>query len=125
MLPTTYKVTELGKGVLSVMAKPVPGEYIEDEFSGFARLGINKIVCLLEDWEQKELGLAAEEELCIKNRIEYISFPIADRGIPKTEPALELAAKLNEDINAGKHVAIHCRAGIGRTGIIAIYTQKI
>jgi len=98
------------------MAKPVPGEYIEDEFIGFSQLGINKIICLLEDWEQKELGLSAEEELCIKNGIEYISFPIPDRGLPETYSAFNLAAELYNEINAGKHVAIHCRAG---TGIMA------
>ena len=119
MLPTTYNVTDLGKGVLSVMAKPVPGEYIEDEFIGFAQLGINIIVCLLEDWEQKELGLASEEKLCNKNGIEYVSFPIPDRGLPQTEKALNLAAELFREITSGKHVAVHCRAGIGRTGIIA------
>ncbi len=101
------------------MAKPVPGEYIEDEFIGFARLGINKIICLLEDWEQKELGLASEEELCKKNGIEYLSFPIPDRGLPSTELALDLAERIFSEICAGKHIAIHCRAGIGRTGIIA------
>ncbi len=119
MLPTTYKVIDIKSGVLSVMAKPVPGEYIEDEFIGFARLGINKIICLLEDWEQKELGLASEEELCKKNGIEYLSFPIPDRGLPSTELALDLAERIFSEICAGKHIAIHCRAGIGRTGIIA------
>ena len=110
---------DIESGILSVMAKPVPGEYIEDEFIGFAQLGINKIVCLLEDWEQKELGLASEEELCEKNGIEYLSFPIADRGLPSTNLALVLAENLFEEIRNGKHIAIHCRAGIGRTGIIA------
>ena len=119
MLPTIYKVAELGKGVLSVMAKPVQGEYVEDEFEGFATLGINKIVCLLEDWEQKEVGLASEEELCGKNEIEFISFPIPDRGLPNTDSALKLATTLFDEIAAGKHIVIHCRAGIGRTGIIA------
>ena len=119
MLPTTYKVIDIESGVLSVMAKPVPGEYIEDEFIGFAHLGINKIVCLLEDWEQKELGLASEEELCEKNGIEYLSFPIPDRGLPSTNSALALAENLFKEIRSGKHIAIHCRAGIGRTGIIA------
>ena len=119
MLPTTYKVIDIESGVLSVMVKPVPGEYIEDEFIGFARLGINKIICLLEDWEQKELGLASEEELCKKNGIEYLSFPIPDRGLPSTELALDLAERIFSEICAGKHIAIHCRAGIGRTGIIA------
>jgi len=119
MLPTAYKVIEIGTGVLSVMAKPVPGEWIEDEFLGFARLGIDKIVCLLEDWEQLELGLGEEAKLCAKNSIEYVSFPIPDRGLPRTDLALVLAEQLHTEICGGKHVAIHCRAGIGRTGIIA------
>jgi protein-tyrosine phosphatase len=119
MLPTTYQVIELENGVLSVMAKPVPGEYIEEEFIGFNRLGINKIVCLLEHWEQQELGLGAEEELCQKNGIEYLSFPIPDRGLPNTDLALSLAEHLYKEVCEGKHIAIHCRAGIGRTGIIA------
>ena len=119
MLPTTYKVLEIERGVLSVMAKPVPGEWIEDEFIGLARLGIDKIVCLLEDWEQLELGLGDEAKLCERNNIEYVSFPIPDRGLPRTNLALILAEELHTEICTGKHVAIHCRAGIGRTGIIA------
>jgi len=119
MLPAMYKVIEIEGGVLSVMAKPVSGEWIEDEFIGFARLGIDKIVSLLEGWEQRELGLGDEAKLCEKNNIEYVSFPIPDRGLPSTDLALVLAEELHADICAGKHIAIHCRAGIGRTGIIA------
>ena len=62
MLPTTYKVIEIEKGTLSVMAKPVPGEWIE-EFSGLKRLGIDKIVSLLESFEQYDVGLEKEEML--------------------------------------------------------------
>lgn len=119
MLPTTYKVKDIGNGALSVMAKPVSGEWIEDEFQGFARLGIDKIVSLLELFEQREVGLESEEELCQKNSIEYVSFPIPDRGLPNTKNAIELADQLLHEISSGKHVAVHCRAGIGRTGIIA------
>ncbi len=90
MLPTIYKVKEIEKSMLSVMAKPVSGEWIEDEFIGFARLGIDKIVCLLENFEQQEVGLASEEALCNKNSIEYASFPIPDRSLPNTEQAILL-----------------------------------
>lgn len=119
MLPTTYKVAEIEQGILTVMAKPVSGEWIEDEFSGFARLGINKIVSLLEAFEQHEVGLDAEATLCTKNGIEFISFPIPDRGLPDTQQAIKFAEELYSEICAGKHIAIHCRAGIGRTGIMA------
>ena len=30
-----------------------------------------------------------------------------------------ISAKLNYDISNGGHVVVHCRAGIGRTGVIA------
>jgi protein-tyrosine phosphatase len=119
MLPTTYKVKNIGKGVLSVMAKPVSGEWIEDEFIGLKSLGIDKVVSLLEKFEQQDVGLASEEELCVKNGIEYSSFPIPDRGLPETGQARIFIQELHQEIGNGKHIVIHCRAGIGRTGIIA------
>ncbi len=119
MLPTTYKVIEIEKGTLSVMAKPVPGEWIEEEFAGLKRLGIDKVVSLLESFEQYDVGLEKEEQLCIKNGIEYSSFPIPDRGLPNTLQATNFSKELYSEICNGKHVVIHCRAGIGRTGIIA------
>ncbi len=119
MLPTTYKVKDIGEGTLSVMAKPVSGEWIEDEFTALKRLGIDKIVCLLEAYEQLEVGLGAEEELCSKNGINYSSFPIPDRGLPDTAKANAFTQELYQEIYSGVHAVVHCRAGIGRTGIIA------
>jgi len=101
------------------MAKPVAGEWIEDEFSGLRTLGVDHVVSLLEPAEQFEIGLAEEEALCTKNKIRYSSFPIPDRGLPNTDQAIEFATQLYDWIRAGEHVVIHCRAGIGRTGTIA------
>ncbi len=119
MLPIIYTLSNLESGKLSVMAKPVSGEWIEDEFIGFNRLGINLIVSLIEKHEEIELGLTREAELCSQNNIEFVSFPIPDRGIPNYKQAMNLADSLATKINNSAHVAIHCRAGIGRTGIIA------
>ncbi len=66
MKPDIYAVEQIGEGLLSVMAKPVSGEWIEDEFKGIAGLGVNRIVSLLEVHEVYELGLQNEQSLAEK-----------------------------------------------------------
>ena len=119
MLPTIYLVKELSLGKLSVMAKPVAGEWIDDEFIGLNKLGVDTVVSLLEREEEYDVGLTSEKSLCQKHGLQFVSFPIPDRGLPNTSNALNLADELHRKIVGGEHVVIHCRAGIGRTGIIA------
>ena len=120
MRPSIYQVKQLGAGQLSVMAKPVSGEYIEDEFSAIAKEGINLVVSLLEKHEEYSVGLSCEEELCNKNAIEFLSFPIPDRGLPESIRSFSALTKgLYSQINSGTNVVVHCRAGIGRTGIVS------
>ncbi|OUS05838.1 hypothetical protein A9Q81_03590 [Gammaproteobacteria bacterium 42_54_T18] len=57
---------------------------------------------MLEGWEQLEFGLGDEAKLCERNSIEYVSFPIPDRGFPRTDLALVLAEELHAEIRAGK-----------------------
>ncbi|MEM7386489.1 MAG: protein tyrosine phosphatase, partial [Verrucomicrobiota bacterium] len=82
MKPEVYVVELIGSGFLAVMAKPVSGEWIEDEFRGIADQGIHQIVSLLEPREAYEVGLQNEEELAEANGMSFASFPIPDRGLP-------------------------------------------
>jgi protein-tyrosine phosphatase len=67
-----------------------------------------------------ELELQAEPELCMRDGIEFRHFPIEDWGVPKAaEPMRELLSDLCSHLEQGRAVAIHCRAGIGRTGLVA------
>jgi protein-tyrosine phosphatase len=118
--PQMYKVKTMGQGFLAVMAKPVAGEWIEDEFLAIAQADIKQIVSLLEANEAYELGLQNEQKYTEKNHMEFISFPIKDRNIPLSRPKFEqLIQQLYQDITQGKNTVIHCRAGIGRTGMVA------
>ncbi|NHZ91984.1 protein tyrosine phosphatase [Massilia sp. CCM 8733] len=119
MGPEIYKVANIGRGVLAVMAKPVAGEWIGDEFSGIARYGITEMVSLLERHEIRELGLTGAPALCASNGIAFTSFPIADRGLPAAPGVFALVHEIGRRIADGAHTVIHCRAGIGRTGLLA------
>ncbi len=74
-------------------------------------------VSLLERDEVDDLGLQAEPEICKAHGIEFISFPIADRQTPADHAAaLQLAGELSK---RSEGIAIHCRAGIGRSSLMA------
>ena len=107
-------------GRLAIMARPRAGDWLEDEVTGWKAEGINTVVSLLERDEVEELGLALEATLCARQGIEFISFPIPDRGVPASAPsAATLADLLVGELRVGKNVAIHCRAGIGRSSVVA------
>ena len=65
--PDIYVVELIGSGFLAVMAKPVAGEWIDDEFRGIANEGIKQIVSLLETHESYEVGLSREQDYAEKN----------------------------------------------------------
>lgn len=118
--PDIYVVEHIGSGFLAVKARPVPGEWIEDEFKNIAAFGIGRVVSLLEPDEAKELGLAREAQLCLSNRMEFVSYPIADRGLPACAKEFgRFCYELYGSIAGGQNTVVHCRAGIGRSGIIS------
>lgn len=120
MRPTFYKVELIGSGFLAVMARPVSGEWADDEFSGLYESGIRRIVSLLEPHEAYGLGLADEKGLCEKHGLEFVSYPIPDRGLPPTVHGFAgLTRSIYHESAGGQCTVVHCRAGIGRTGLVA------
>ena len=94
-------------GRIAISARPRADDWLET-------------VSLLERDEVSELGLQREAELCRASGIEFLSFPIPDRGVPENGPdVLQIASSIASGIACGRAVAIHCRAGIGRSSMIA------
>ncbi len=120
MGPTFYEIELIGSGFLAVMAKPVAGEWIDDEFSGLANASLHRVVSLLEPHEAYEVGLGDEESLCEKYGMSFVSYPVVDRGLPPSVIGFaEMTKKLYHEIAGDLNTVIHCRAGIGRTGLMA------
>lgn len=119
MAPEIYWVKEVEPIRVALMARPRSGDWLQDEISGWRRAGIGTVVSLLEAHEVRELALAEESALCAAQAIEYLSFPIKDRGTPPSVRATAIFVDgLVSRLRSGNAVAVHCRAGIGRSGLI-------
>ena len=74
---------------------------------------------MLENSEIPNL-LNAERGLCEEFGMEFFSVPVRDKTVPDSvELFADVARQLAERIAAGQAVAIHCRAGIGRSTTMA------
>jgi protein-tyrosine phosphatase len=119
MGPKLYWIDVSPGGRLAISARPRGGDWLEDEIEGWRKAGVNVVVSLLTKAENDELDLASEASLARRKGIEFYSFPIEDRGVPKSSGSVEkLAEQLSGEIQEGKSVAIHCRQGIGRSSLI-------
>lgn len=96
--------------------RPRGNPWLEDELLHWQRVGIRTIVCLLTPPELAELGLTDAPHLARHLRLEYISHPIPDRGLPPDARQIRaLAAQLANQSG----VVCHCRQGIGRASLMA------
>lgn len=119
MKPLIFEAARVGNGTLCIMPKP-DGYNLEEAIAHFRLLGINRVVSLLENHEIKRFGLEQEGALCDRHGIHFTHFPITDSQLPQDLKTFQLLVKgLHTELTQGSNVTIHCRAGIGRTGILA------
>jgi protein-tyrosine phosphatase len=105
---------------LGIMARPRGEDWLEDEIIGLKQQDVQIVASLLEQEEITALGLGRQADLCMKYNIEYINFPIPDRGIPRKDKHFRnFIDRLDGEINTRNSIVIHGRMGIGRSSIIA------
>ncbi len=105
---------------LGIMPRPRGNDWLPDDLRMLRQAGVDVIVSALTASETEELGLIEEAQECSQNGLLFISFPIEDRSLP--EDLSKLAALVDELVAYSrdcKSVVIHCRAGIGRSSLIA------
>lgn len=109
-----------GSFLLGISPRPRGGDWLADEIAAWHAAGVDTVVSLLESNEVSALELEQEEVFCQKAGVQFISFPILDRGVPQSNSeARQLLDSLDQILTQEKRVLIHCRQGIGRAGMIA------
>ncbi|NOT20703.1 MAG: ATP-binding cassette domain-containing protein [Sideroxydans sp.] len=91
---------------------PAPGVSapIDYDLNLLARTGITKLITLTEtDLDQEALQRAGMSNL---------HMPIFDREAPSVAQTHMLLVRMQRMIEAGEILAVHCKAGLGRTGTI-------
>lgn len=120
MLPVTYRIEGPWPGQMAIIARPRGGEWLDEERHALKEAHFNVVLSLLTSEESEELGLTTEAQLSTKYGLEFINFPIPDLGVPASPTATrEILNRLLNALRRGKRIAIHCRQGIGRSGLIA------
>ena len=109
-----------GPGRLAIALRPRGGDWLDDEARAWRRAGVDVVVSLLKADEEQQLNLAGERDAAERNGIQFTSFPVVDRGVPSSiEATVSLLRSITNALENGKNVAVHCRQGIGRSGLIA------
>jgi protein-tyrosine phosphatase len=120
MKPNLFWIVGPWQGRLSISTRPRGGDWLESEVAGWRDAGLNAIVSLLESDEATELGLENERTVTESYGLQFLSLPIPDLGVPNsTGDALKVVFELVSMLVAGRNVAVHCRQGVGRSGLVA------
>ena len=108
------------RGKLAMAARPRGGDWLQDEIASWRGSGVATVVSLLEEQEEHDLDLQAERSEAEEQGLKFISFPIVDRDVPVSQSEFgKLLETLHRELAAGQSVVVHCRQGIGRTGLVA------
>jgi protein-tyrosine phosphatase len=104
---------------LAIAPRPRGNDWLADDIKFLQRAGVDVLVSALTQTENEELGLVEENRCCEESGMEFLSFPIEDRSVPISFTEFnEMVGSLTDFLRKGKSVAVHCRAGIGRSSMI-------
>lgn len=115
-----YTVQELSIGKLSIMPRPRGGDWLLDDIKALSLYGVDILVSLLTPGEVAELNLGEEADICQHQGITCISYPIIDRSVPPfSVETFALLERIKTYLAEGKHIAVHCWMGLGRSALVA------
>ena len=117
-IPESYWVEEK-----YFLAGEFPGSYNPEttrrRMDAFLEAGINTFIDLTQPHELASYELILKEQARLYDiEATYHRFAIRDHGIPSRETMAAILTTIDEAIENGKGVYVHCWGGVGRTGIV-------
>jgi ADP-ribosyl-[dinitrogen reductase] hydrolase len=84
-----------------------------------ALLGVDSLVCLVEDFELPMLGIPDLAAETLKRHMRFVHYPIIDVSVPDDIQGFhDFIMGLCWRVETGDTVVLHCRGGRGRTGLV-------
>lgn len=94
------------------------------DIRGYREQAISVIVLLAEDHECRAKAGRDLKALYAKDGLTVVHCPIVDFGIPNSEDLRVALDATVWEAQSGRHIVIHCSAGIGRTGLFTACLAK-
>jgi len=113
-----------------VYRSPMPFSYFDHQATAleeFRQAGVDTVVMLIADGEDRERSGLDLKKLYAENNMAVIHYPIVDFAIPGDQTEMQaVISQVGQLVQQGSHVAVHCFAGQGRTGMfIALLGRQL
>jgi protein-tyrosine phosphatase len=117
-VPQLFRIPTPHPGRLAVVERPRGGEWLRDDMAALRRAGVDTLVSALVDEELRHTWLEFEAAAAEEAGIRFLRLPVANLGTPPLPGALGALHGLATEVEAGRFVAAHCFASVGRSPLI-------
>lgn len=108
-----------------LLLTPCPGTLqagLEQSLQQLQGAGATAVVTLMTEAELHQHQVGRLAQLCRSAGLQWFHLPVDDEGTPEDRFAGEwtvVGPQLHQRLDQGEWIAIHCKGGSGRTGILA------
>jgi len=98
------------------------GDSMTDDLLNIRNWGATTLITLLDESELHSLGVTALPRKAIAHHLLWLHLPLRNLGIPDEKFDIQWAwagPRLCQWLREGQRIAIHCKEGIGRAGLVA------